>query len=495
LSTVLLTFLVGCTASHYRESADRAAYSAIQQKSPAVDNMDPRFTIEQTNSTLLDGLPISTNVQEYLGQRGERERGAHVVSLEDALALAVHCSRAYQTRKEQLYLSALSLTLIRHQFTPLFNASATVNYGGQTERAVTVGIDEITGEPKVIVSDNLVERQRLSGGASIGGSWLIRDVGRITTSLTADFLRFVTGDSRVTTSSQLTATFMRPLWRNAGFRQEQEVLVQAERQLLYDLREFTRYRKEFSVLTATAYYRVVGLRDFVRNGFLNLQSSRKNAERSRALAEEGRITQSDLGRLEQDELSAQSTWINAIRDYEQALDNFKIQLGLPSKSNIILDDRELEQLRILHPNMGVDESIDVALAARLDLLNTREQLEDAERKVKLAQNLLKPRVDVAASVAVNSDPNNNTGVPELDFDRYRWNAGLSIDPGLDRVAERNAYRRSLIDRNQAARAVTQKEDDIQLQIRDSWRTLEQANFQRFFLGDALFGHLFDGSLR
>jgi outer membrane protein TolC len=61
-----------------------------------------------------------------------------------------------------------------------------------------------------------------------------------------------------------------------------------------------------------------------------------------------------------------------------------------------------------------------------------------------------------------------------DLERYSWNAGLSIDPGLDRKNERNAYRSALITRNRAARAVVQQEDEIKLQVRDSWRTLDQA---------------------
>src|SRR5207247_6114153 len=107
---------------------------------------------------------------------------------------------------------------------------------------------------------------------------------------------------------------------------------------LYALRDFAQFRKSFSVQVASAYYSVLGNRDTVRNSYLNLQSSRKNAERTRALAQEGRVTQSDLGRLQQQELSAESTWINAIRTYRQALDDFKLtHLGLPVESNLVLD--------------------------------------------------------------------------------------------------------------------------------------------------------------
>lgn len=446
----------------------------IEQKRPLVENADPHFTIEQSNLVSLADYPVTTNVQDFLGPDGEHESGAHILNLEDALRIAVDQSRVYQSRKEQLYLSALGLTLARHQFAPLFSAQGGVNYGGQTERGLKVVVDEVTGQPKVVVSDQLVEQRRIGASGSVGASWLIRDVGRITTAMTADFLRFITGDSRVTTSSQLSATFLRPLLRDAGFKQQTEALIQAERQLLYDLREFTRFRKDFSVQIATAYYSVLGLRDAVRNSYLNLQSSRKNAERTRALAKEGRVTQSDLGRLEQQELSTESAWINSIRNYKQALDNFKIQLGVSVNENIVLDDSELEALKIRHPEISVEDSIHVALAARLDYLNTRDQFEDAVRKVDLAANLLKPRIDLGASVAVNSDPNDKTGFVLPDLDRYRWNAGLSIDPGLDRKPERNIYRAALIASNRAARTIEQQEDEIKLQVRDSWRTLDQA---------------------
>jgi outer membrane protein TolC len=394
--------------------------------------------------------------------------------LEQALDIAVHSSRTYQSRKEQLYISGLSLTLARHQFAPIFSAQGDASYGGQTERAVTVGVDEVTGQPKLILSDNLVEQQRVSASGSIGASWLIRDVGRLTTALTADFVRFVTGDPRTVSQSQLTARFSRPLLRNAGFKQELENLTQAERQLLYDLRDFTRYRKDFSVQVATAYYGVLGNRDVARNFFLNLQSSRKNAERSRALAQEGRITQSDLGRLEQQVLSAESTWVNAVRNYQQSLDNFKFLLGLTTDANLVLDDRELGTLQIRDPNLSVEDSIRIALAARLDYLNAKDELSDAERKVNLAINFLKPQIDFGTTVALNSNPNRNTGFQLPDPQRYSWNAGLTVDPGLDRKAERNAYRTAIIARNQASRAIAQQEDSIKLQVRDSWRTLDQA---------------------
>jgi outer membrane protein TolC len=456
---ILAVVATGCTANHYRKSADKAAYAAIKQKSPSVKNMDSSFTIEQTNDIFLGNLPVVTNVVDYLGKDGESERGARILRLEDALNIAIHHSRSYQSRKEQLYLSALSLTLARHQFTPLYSASGNGTYSA-------------TATETPALSDHFVEERSVSASGSAGADWLIRDVGKITTAFTADFLRFVTGDPRLATSSKLSATFVRPLWQDAGFKQEMENLTQAERDLLYGLRDFTQFRKDFSVRIASAYYNVLGNRDAVRNSYLNLQSSHRNADRTRALAQEGRVAGTDLGRQEQQELSAESSWINAVVNYKQALDNFKIQLGLKVDANLVLDDNELVALQIHHPDISVDDSINLALGSRLDYMTIKDQLDDAERKVKVAQNFLKPSVELFANASLDSDPKANYSLPEPR--RYSWSAGLDVDPGLDRSSERNSYRGALIARNRAARTLEEQEDQIKLQVRDSWRTLDQA---------------------
>ncbi len=474
----------GCSARHYRVSADRESYGAIQHKSAQVPNMDRQFTIEQTNLLSLENLPRATNAPEALGQYALRERTAQVLSLEGALEFAVDHNRAYQARKEQLYLSALGLTLDRHRFTPIFNAGGRAAVIGATREKVDTIVYTSGGKTNSIVIDRFIEEHSLAAEAEVTASWLMRDVGRLTAAFTTDFLRYLTGDPRTLTSSRVSATFVRPLLRNAGFKAEIEALTQAERDLLYDLRAFTQYRKTFSVQVASAYYAVLGNRDTVRNNYLNLLSSRKNAERTRELAREGRVTQADLGRLEQQELSAESAWNNALRAYKQTLDTFKLlHLGVAVDTNLILDDRELDVLTIQHPNINPDDAVAVGLAARLDYQNATDAYDDSVRKVKLATEFLKPQADLVASGGLNS-PRQHAGFPIPETTRYDWSAGLDIDLNLDRKAERNAYRAALIAEKQAARAIERQADEIRLEVREGWRTLDQAkrNYETSELG-------------
>jgi outer membrane protein TolC len=105
-------------------------------------------------------------------------------------------------------------------------------------------------------------------------------------------------------------------------------------------------------------------------------------------------------------------------------------------------------------------------------MTIKDKFDDAGRKVKVAQNFLKPSVNLFANASLDSDPNRNWSLP--DPQRYSWSAGLDVDPGLDRTSERNSYRGALIGRNRAARTLEEQEDQIKLQVRDSWRTLDQA---------------------
>jgi outer membrane protein TolC len=481
---VVLLLGVGCSPEQYRKSADKETAKIIAEKTPQVPNMDPNFTIEQTHPPLLEGLPTSPQPPDFLGAEGQVEKDAPILTLEKTLDIAVRNSRLYQSRKEQVYLQALSLTLARHQFAPLFSARGSAAYVVNTAEVQGFEVDPSTGEPRPVTSDQLVERSSVEGNGSVNASWLIRDVGRISAAFTNDFFRFLSGDPATISRSRLGATFTRPLLQNAGFKAEMENLTLAERETLYSLRDFVRFRKQFSVDVAAAYYRVLQNRDTARNTYLALQSFRKSAARTQALVDEGRVKLAELGRLQQQELSQETAWIAAIRSYKLALDTLKILLGLSTDANLVLDEKELRELTIIHPDISVQDAIRVALACRLDLQNLGNELEDAQRAVALAANGLLPQVDLRAEASISSPEDEHTGLVLPDLDRYRWSAGLDFDLPLDRKLQRNTYRAALIRQEQATRAQTEAEDTIKLQIREDWRALEQAkrNYENSELG-------------
>lgn len=450
--------LAACSTKHYKKSADTETAAVIAQKSPVVPNMDPKFSIEASEKTKLDDLPVSNEVQEFFGPDAGIEKGAQVISLEKALDLAVKHSRTYQNRKELLYLQALGLTLDRHRYTPIFGGGGSAQ---QTTTQIESGVD------------NLVDERRVTTGQNAGVDQLMRAGTRIATDFSTDFLRYVTGDPRAISSSALVGTLSQPLLRGAGSRIASENLTQSERNLLYGLRDFSRFRKEFSVDIASAYYNVLQNRDVVRNSWRGFQNFKSNVERERASAEIGRKSQASLNQLKQAELQTETRWINAVRVYRQSLDSFKIQLGLPTDVHVILDDKELDQLQINHPKITTDDAVQVALVSRLDLETERDQLIDAERHIKVAKNSFLPQLDVVTGASVDGRQT-SSGFTSPDFSRYRWNAGFNLDLPFDRKSQRNNYRASLIAFERAKRELELAVDNIKLQISDDWRNLDQA---------------------
>ena len=132
VGVALLCLGPGCSTTHYRDKADKEVYGIIAGKSPQVPGLPEKFTIEQDKTDPLQGLGTGDQTPEFLAEAGKAESGAQVISLEDALRIAVTHSRTYQNQKELLYLQALSLTLDRHQFTPIFAAAGSAQYNRST---------------------------------------------------------------------------------------------------------------------------------------------------------------------------------------------------------------------------------------------------------------------------------------------------------------------------------------------------------------------------
>ncbi len=461
---LLLASMAGCSRKHYRESADREAAVIIAAKGTVVPNMPTNFTIAVLEKMALAGLPTKAVAEQIFGTNGDFEVSAQQLSLVQALDIAVKNSRNYQNRKEALYLQALSLALTRHRYTPIYSVDGAATYA-QT-------VSEVQENINSIIVERTLREQTVGGGGSVRADYLLRTGGRLAVDFTTDFLRFITGDPRVTSSSALVATFTQPLLRGGG-KAAAEPITQAERDMLYALREFVRFRQEFTIDIVSRYYRALQNRDAMANSYRALMSLTQNVERETANVDVGRRAAAQLDEIQQAALNAEIGWINAIRQYQQSLDDFKITIGLPLETMVFLDPAELRRLQIAHPDIPEADATKVALFGRLDLYNQRDQFEDAVRQVAVAANGLLPKVDIAASASYGG-VRTGGGFPEINWDTYRWNAGLDVDLPIDRKAERNSYRAALINQDRSARELELAMDNIRLQIREDWRALDQA---------------------
>lgn len=449
-----------CTPDKYRTWADGETYAALFEKTPEVDNVDPDdVELTPAEAPNLSGLLPRAKSDEVMGDFASYEKGAKVLTLDRALETGIRHSRDYITRKEGVFLSALDLTLARHRLEPIFGG------GGSLTRATDSRAAVLGAGMTKLVSTNTFARTR-----GVGFDRLYRTGARLSADFTQDFLRIMTGNRSIN-ESDLAVTLAQPLLQGAGTLVTTEALTQEERRLLYNLRDFSDYRRTFIVRLASDYYGVLRARDLVSNHYVAYQGFVKNVAREEAFADEARRTRNQLGRLSQAKLVAESRWVDAIRTYLTRLDEFKITLGIPVDERLILDERELRKLRIEEPPVTREQSVEIALVSRPGLATAADLVADAERHIKLAKNGLLPGLDVTLDYNAVSDPGD--GTPGINWDRRRWAASLDLDLPLDRKAQRNTYRATLLYLERAKRAEELARDRARLEIYEAWRALDQ----------------------
>lgn len=432
--------LIGaCNSEHYKAEADEEVYGIIDSK------WRDKFG-QKVNYVISDVPPFPNDLQI------EKDLlPSEPISLAQAVAMATAHNRDYQTEKEELYKVALDLTLERHGFK--------AQWFGTFDSTYARDADDET----------------LTHEGELGFEQLLADGAQISASIAYDWLRYLTGDPRASIGSVLSATITQPLLRGAGRKIAQETLTQAERDTLYRIRTFNRYRKEFVVSIVNDYYRVLQQRDAVTNAENNYKRRVQSRERLQMEADAGRANRFEVDQAEQRELAALNSYVQTRQRYQQALDEFKIRLALPTDANVELDQNELKALAnvgISQPDYTADMAIETALIQRLDLATSMDRIDDAARKVEVAADDLGPELDLVGGLEVDSTA--NTDYDRLRFHRGSYSLGLSADLPLDRKEERNAYRKSLINLQRQQRQYEEDKDTIKLQVRQAYRDLEEA---------------------
>jgi len=439
LFTIAIFFLAGgCSTEHYKAKADEEVYKIIDRKWK--HSFGPKV-----NYTISDVAPSPNDIQV---EKAVRVSG--VITLAQGVGIATAHNRDYQSQKESLYLVALDLTLARHQFARQWFGTIDASYIRDSD-------DEIVG-----VDSGLGFNQLLATGA------------QISTNIAIDWGRFLTGDPRTSLASILSANVVQPLLRGSGREVVRENLTQAERNALYQIRSFSRYRKIFVVSIVADYYRVLQLKDTVTNAKNNYNRRIELSKRLALEATEGVAPQFQVDQAKQQELSARDSYIRAEQSFKQRLDEFKIRLALPTDADIELDPNELEALRKTGASpieYTLADAVEAALVQRLDLANTAEEVEDSERKIKVAANNLGAELNLIGSISVDSNP--DTDFTRMQFHEGTYGLGLEADLPFNRKAERNAYREALIAFQRQKREYENKVDTIKLEVRQAYRRLQE----------------------
>jgi outer membrane protein TolC len=510
LVSLILLPLACRSPAEYRSEANKAADEIIAAKQEQAFGETEPFSIERPSDILRrrlleqQDLVVSSNASfgtdrlepikhwpdpDYL--KPEKSAAPQQFPIEpnkplrltliQALQVGARNSPEYQSRKEDVFRTALALDLTRHDFENIFNARANSDLSTDTtvttwENSATGGVDRYLKngiDTSAAIAINLFNLLTQRGSSSLG----------------------LSADASVTI----------PLLRGSGTYIAAEPLTQAERNVVYELWGFERYKRTFAVSIARDYFNVLRQMDQVTNAEDNYRSAVASSRWSRRRADAGRIPEIEVDQAIQRELGARNSWISAQEQLKSTLDSFKIRIGLPTDALIEVDPNDLVQLRrqassILEEMRAASQrgtsakappadapvelipasyeeagpyeiseplALRLALKNRLDLQEAIGAVYDAEREVVVRADDLRAELNLGGTGrVVDTDEDGH-----LTFNRGQYAALLSLDLPVERTRERNNYRNSLINLEQATRSVQSLEDQIKFSIRNELRTL------------------------
>lgn len=123
-----------------------------------------------------------------------------------------------------------------------------------------------------------------------------------------------------------------------------------------------------------------------------------------------------------------------------------------------------------------EEALEIARKNRLDWMNARASVVDSWRLIEFNANALESELNVIVSGDVGTVGHNPVAFRNTNG---RLSVGVEFDAPLTRLAERNQYRQSLIEYQQARRGYMQYVDQVYQGLRITLRTIQlnQLNFE------------------
>ncbi len=452
-----LVVLAGCGPKNYKEDADKRVYSIIDRQ------WDPQFG-PKANYRISDVAPGPNDIRIE-----NAVPASAVLTLPHALALATAHNRKYQTEKERLYKVALEQRLVEHRFETQLFGGGSLLYGNnyqnspkrpRSEQVVDEAQDGHTGLSAQHPGSEIVQTE-----GNFGFNRLLPSGAFLSTTVATAWADILAGRGDSGLNSVFSAVVAQPLLRGSDPLIVLDRLTQAERDTLYQIRTFNRFRKTFAVEVAAQYFRTLEAYDAV-------QSAQEYYEQRAALhgqvgkvAQLGLVPLLEVDQVRQDALHARDDVVVAQRKYEQALDQLKLTLGLPITAEFQMDTDLLAVLKkrgLPRPEVAVDEAMETAECRRLDLANRADAVLDAQRAVYVAADKL--RTDLRLKAEVKADTRGNRGI---------W-LGPVLDLPLDRVPEQHEYRRALIAVGERHRDYDDLADTIRLEVREAYRKLREA---------------------
>jgi outer membrane protein TolC len=270
-------------------------------------------------------------------------------------------------------------------------------------------------------------------------------------------------------TTDLRLVLTQPLLRGVGPNATFFELTNARRAVQGQERRFELARQRTAVEVAAAFYGVIAQRQLLEVARQSLERTEGLKKSSQARLEVGLASKLDVFRAELQAAQARDAMVRSQASLATALERFRALLALapsdplePEAAALPAPDEAFEPAQVL-----VRRALDV----RLELVEARDLVGDARRSASLAKQNLLPQLDLSV------------GVTQLGYGASfgnAWRAGdtrvnvfLSASYPLNQASQRATSAVAGLELGSRERAVVQQELDVEQQVRQALRDLEQ----------------------
>jgi outer membrane protein TolC len=290
-----------------------------------------------------------------------------------------------------------------------------------------------------------------------------------TLTATGRYLSEPEADAPFPRTTDLRLLLTQPLLRGVGPNTTFFELKNARRAVQGQERTLALARQRTAVEVAAAFYSVIAQRQLLEVARQSLERTEALQKSSAARLEVGLASKLDVFRAELQAAQAKDAMLRSQSSLATALERFRAVLAIPPG-----DPVEPEAVALPATDDAfepVEVLVQRALETRLELAEARDQVSDAERSASLAKQNLLPQVDL------------NVGVTQLGFGSSfgtAWSAGdkqvnvfLSASYPLPQASQRATRATALLEVGSRQRAVRQLELDVEQQVRQALRELDE----------------------
>jgi outer membrane protein TolC len=275
------------------------------------------------------------------------------------------------------------------------------------------------------------------------------------------------GPSRVT---DLRLLFTQPLLRGFGPTPTQFDLVNSQRARQTQERALDLGRQRLAVQVAAAFYQIVQQRQLLAVAEQSLKRSEGLRRASEARLEVGLVSKLDVFRAQLQASQAEDAMVRAQAGLEDALERFRVLLGLPPT-----DATEPEAVTLPDPSEDAPEPVEVlvprALANRVELEEIRDQVTDARRTATLTRQALLPQLDLNLALT-RGGLGNSFGDSFRAADRG-FSFFLTTSYPLSRGTAVAAKTTAEIELQGRLRAVDQRRLEVESEVRSAVREMDR----------------------